>query len=246
MKKKDSKKSRKSLSFTLIELLVVIAIIAILASMLLPALNQARAKAKSISCMSNLKQIGLAYSLYSGDYDSWVAPAQLNATSLLPGFPGVISTTKYTITWANRLLVHYLPYSKGSRSNVIICPAVLGAAEIDKYSDNIWSNYTANAMLGGRTNTAPLRKISRCKKSSSSAIMVDGENKSRYTFCFNVSFSKPILRHSGFTNVLFADGHVDKDKEPLYWGASNAYPADVGNLYERYNYQKDTLGDLWP
>ena len=65
---------RRSGYFTLIELLIVIAIVAILASLLLPALNRARKKAYTASCQSNLKQLSLAKTSYTSDYDSYYIP----------------------------------------------------------------------------------------------------------------------------------------------------------------------------
>src|SRR3982751_6616448 len=102
--KKQLRSRARTKAFTLIELLVVIAIIAILAAILFPVFAQARGKARAAMCLSNIRQMGLAFTMYAQDYDELTCPDSTRrflggTTNVAPPDPDGIAWYVGVITW---------------------------------------------------------------------------------------------------------------------------------------------------
>lgn len=227
----------KRKKFTLIELLVVIAIIAILAAMLLSALSAARARGQATKCLSNYKQVGLAFTSYSSDNEDF-----------LPLYVEPLGTDG--ITW--NALFNELGYLSGIE--VLICPSLRREGQAIEYTGGLyysrykkpdypWVGCGYNASLSGY-GTAPAGKIpaktNKIAKPSTVYLAMDTLNDTSVAsgayrgrnMVYGVGGTQcmPHARHLAGVNVVYVEGHAELFKVRFpYFGAWPQNPlGDLG------------------
>jgi prepilin-type N-terminal cleavage/methylation domain-containing protein len=247
LRQDNAMRKRSPWGFTLIELLVVIAIIAILAALLLPTLARAKDSALSAKCKSNLRQIGIALHLYTGDFQKY----PLAGTSEPPG-----SRPAYTL-WDGRLL----PFASSNR-DLFVCPADKLAR---KWTNNVSlpqrnPDYGYNlagsgryptdgpslGLDGGSNGRGPTCLSENQVKAPSDMIAVadckpravGGDNDFDDLFAVNL-LAELAPRHNKGENVVFCDVHVEYAKHIIWLQKSD-------RARQRWNNDNRPHPETWP
>ncbi len=231
---------RRRKAFTLIELLVVIAIIAILAAMLLPALTRAKVRAQSIACLSNAKQLQLAYELYSTDNLNLLMDNSVAGVAS-PGDQAWIkgNVQEYVADYVDHPSKGVLwPYNKSLKlyqcpaSKAFLVGAGWGGTRIShnrSYSVSVWlgSNLTPPDLIA--------KKYGMIRNPSKTSVFIEenqisidngaiGFNRTNVSGVWNL----PANRHSDACTFSFLDGHAElfRWRGPRLKELSRQYSAD--------------------
>ena len=220
--------SRRHAAFTLIELLVVIAIIVILAALLLPAFSRAKMGAKNTACKGNLRQLGIALTMSTGDTRAYPYTADANTTNtwyttLLPYYGNnlkIMECPTFKGEWPIEQALVYImgnPYHRD--------PSVTGRVAGVSYGYNGFGIGSANSVswsvylgLGRQVNPfQPEEAVPKVKEfdlTTPADMIAIADSMPQpgyeyiYAFLLSISSKPSPERHNGGSNFTFADGHV--------------------------------------
>ena len=213
----------KLYSFTLIELLVVIAIIAILAAMLLPALSAARERARSASCISNLKQVGLASFMYAGNNADCLPAARASSYDR--------NNIAAYGTYGDKMVIPNERYQNNNRGR----GAITYPNEILEYLESL------NTSAGNKTTLATAIKYFTCPSGTENhdnlAAVPSGHTNAQIGYFYasgNVSYAEALsFKKDGKPNPRLRIGTDDPDA--VIWADKIALTAALSSGFSKFN-----------